>query len=484
VSAIDLNIVVIKSKQTLIHSRIFQKLYASFVLIILFCTAIISLMIARQMQHDSLLETENSLKSQAIIIRQSILPALSSDHVDNLQQRIIQMTHGIETRITIISKDGIVLADSQQDPVTMDNHRERPELQQANETGLGVITRYSQTLSRSMRYMAMPIDESNYELGFIRVALPLSHIDQRMDHLRNIVIVAASLTAIIALLLGFWIARSFADPLQRMTDMAKLLSTGDYKQRVNIDRQDEIGELATSLNSLAQTASQREAIRRDFIANASHELKTPVTAIQGLTETLLEDSGMDAETHQSFLQKVYKQSMRLSQLVSDLLALSRLESDDSESFDKVDLKEIIFDSCNALQAIAKEKYISLKIEAPENKAVLSGDEKSLSQLIVNLVDNAIKYTPENGNVIVRLIIIDDQTIIEIEDDGIGIAKEEQQRIFERFYRVDKARSRTLGGTGLGLSIVKHIAFKHQGHISLESTLDQGSLFRITLPIQK
>jgi signal transduction histidine kinase len=468
----------------MMYSRIFQKLYASFVLIIIFCTAIISLMIARQMQHDSLIEIENSLKSQAIIIRQNILPELSSGHIDNLQQHIINMAHDIDTRITIIAIDGMVLADSQQDPKAMDNHKQRPELQQANETGLGVITRFSQTLSKSMRYMAMPIDETNYDHGFIRVALPLSHIDQRLDHLRNVVIVAASLTAIIALLLGFWIARSFADPLRRMTDMAKLYSTGNYKQRLIIDRQDEIGELATSLNTLAQTAEQREAIRRDFVANASHELKTPVTAIQGIAETLLDDESMDAETQQRFIQKVSDQSIRLSQLVSDLLALSRLEADESKSFDNINLKEIIIDSCNALQVIAKEKNISLGTEIPETNIVIFADEKSLSQSIVNLVDNAIKYTPEEGKITVRLHVINDDAVIEVEDNGIGIADKEQQRIFERFYRVDTARSRTLGGTGLGLSIVKHIAFKHQGHISLESTLGQGSLFRITLPLQK
>ncbi len=464
------------------HSRIFQKLYAGYVLIILFCTAIVSLMIDHQMEQDSILEIEKSLKSQALIIRENVLPALASDQIDNLQQRIIQITHGIDTRITIIAKDGTVLADSQQDPVTMDNHRERPELQQAYETGLGVTTRFSHTLSKNMRYMAIPVDDAHYEYGFIRVALPLSRIDQHSDHLRNIVVVAASLTAIIALLLGFWIAHNFADPLRRMTYMAQLLSEGDYKQQLAIDRKDEMGELARTLNLLAQTAAQREAVRRDFIANASHELKTPVTAIQGITETLLENDSMDGETRQRFLKKVNDQSIRLSQLVSDLLTLSRLESKASESFENINLNKIIADSCSALQPFAKEKTLSLEMQYPETKVVIYGDEKALSQLLVNLVDNAIKYAPEGGHVTVLLKTNDDQAIIEVEDNGVGIDHAEQQRIFERFYRVDKARSKTLGSTGLGLSIVKHIVIKHQGHITLESSLGQGSLFRVALPL--
>lgn len=466
----------------MIHSRIFLKLYAGFVLIILFCTAIISLMIGRQMQQDSLLEIENSLKSTATIIRESIIPTLSSDQPDKLQQRIIQMTHDVDTRITIIARDGTVLADSQQTPESMDNHRERPELQQAYSTGLGLITRFSQTLSKTMRYMAMPIDDAHDEYGFIRVALPVAHIEQRLNRLRNIVIAAASLTAIIALLLGFWIAHSFADPLRQMTGVAKLLTKGDYKKRLAIDRQDEIGELASTLNLLAQAAGQREAIRRDFVANASHELKTPVTAIQAITETLLEDDNMDAETHQRFLQRANDQSIRLSLLVSDLLALSRLESDGSEPFNNINLNEIIINSCNELQLIAKEKPLSLKTEYPETEVIVTGDEKSLSQLLDNLIDNAIKYTPAGGHVTVQLKTENNQAIIEVEDDGIGIEQEEQQRIFERFYRVDKARSKTLGSTGLGLSIVKHIVLKHQGHITLDSAMEKGSLFRVTLPL--
>jgi len=434
------------------------------------------------MQEDSLVEIEKSLNSQAIIIRESIRPILTSDQIDDLQQRIIQITGDIDTRITIIAKDGTVLADSKQDPAIMDNHRERPEIQQARESGLGVTTRFSETLSTSMRYMAMPIEYEHNQYGFIRVALPLSQIDQRLNRLQNIVMVAASLTAIIALFLGFWIARSFAAPLSRMTNSAKLFSEGDYKQRLEIDRQDEIGELAKTLNLFAETAAQREAIRRDFIANASHELKTPVTAIQGITETLLEDTNMDEETQQRFLQKVNNQSRRLSQLISDLLALSRLELNDTDSFENLDLNEIIEDSCNLLLPFAKERALSLKVQSPEAKVVISGDEKSLNQLIINLLDNAIKYTPEGGEVSVRLTTNNEQAIIEVEDNGIGIEPAEQQRIFERFYRVDKARSKTLGGTGLGLSIVKHIVIKHQGHIVLESTSGQGSLFRVTLPL--
>lgn len=463
------------------RSRIFLKLYAGYVVIILFSTTILSLMIARQMSQDYLADIDNNLKNQAMILRQSIRPDLLTTQADVLQQRILQMAQNIDSRITVIAIDGIVLADSEQDPASMDNHSNRPELKQADENGLGLVSRYSQTLSISMRYLALPIIDNNQK-AYVRVSLPLSIIDQRLERLRNVVIVAASVTAIIALLIGFWIARSFAYPLRKMKRMAQILSAGDYQQRLEINRQDEIGELANALNKLAQTAAQREAVRRDFVANASHELKTPATAIHGLAETLLDDDEMDDQTRQRFLKKIHEQSLSLSQLVSDLLALSRLESDGSKDFSLIDLKEIIADSCNTLQSEATAKNITFEIQLPDYEVMINGNEKSMLQMIDNLLDNAIKYTPIDGNITVNLSTKEKQAIIKIKDDGLGIDPSEQNRIFERFYRVDKAHSRKLGGTGLGLSIVKHIVNIHQGHIDVESALGHGSVFQVTLPL--
>jgi two-component system, OmpR family, phosphate regulon sensor histidine kinase PhoR len=466
----------------LVYSRIFLKLYAGFVFVILFTTAIVSLMIARQMQQDSLIEIEKSLNSQASILRESIHPALLSGQLDGFQQRIIQMTGDVNTRVTVISKDGAVLADTNQNPANMDNHLSRPEIQQALDEGLGITSRYSKTLSKPMRYLALPISDSNTLLGYVRVALPLSLIDQRLNRLRNVVIVAALLTSIIALFLGFWITRNFTQPLRQMTNMAQGVTEGDYQQHLEIDSRDELGDLANALNKMASTLGKVEIIRRDFVANASHELKTPLTAIRGFTETMIDDVNMDELTRRNFLEKIRDQTLRLSEVASDLLSLSRIESNDSGSYRQVNLRKIIENCCAALQIASTEKKLILKVSNSDEKIIVSADENAISQLIDNLVNNAIKYTPHGGCISVSLSATEKQAIIEIEDNGIGIDQSEQQRIFERFYRVDKSHSQLSGGTGLGLSIVKHITVKHEGQVSVVSSLGSGSVFRVSLPL--
>jgi len=197
---------------------------------------------------------------------------------------------------------------------------------------------------------------------------------------------------------------------------------------------------------------------------------------------LLEDSNIDPKLLRRFMRKIHSQSLRLSDLVSDLLALSRLESNDQAYDTQLDLMAITKQVCTNLQAVAQNENINLKLHADNQPLKLYGDDKALAQLITNLVDNAIKYTPENGRVDVYLSQQDEEILFAVQDTGIGIAAIDQERIFERFYRVDKARSREVGGTGLGLAIVKHIVQSHQGHIRLNSTIEKGSRFEVRLPL--
>lgn len=224
-----------------------------------------------------------------------------------------------------------------------------------------------------------------------------------------------------------------------------------------------------------------ETIRRDFVANVSHELKTPLTAIRGMVETLLEDTDIDPKVRDRFLLRVHEQTMRLSALVVDLLALSRLESGRELNWEEVDLCALIRECGQEQQAAAEDARIRLQLDLPPRPLILHGDPEDLRQMINNLIDNAIKYTPAGGRVGVRLEACAEGARLEVWDTGIGIEPADQERIFERFYRVDKARSRELGGTGLGLSIVKHVALKHRGELSVESTPGEGSTFRILLP---
>lgn len=226
-------------------------------------------------------------------------------------------------------------------------------------------------------------------------------------------------------------------------------------------------------------------VRTDFVANASHELKTPITAIRGLSETMLADEGMSVTDLRSFTGRIHAQSLRLSHLVSDLMTLSRLESmqKDSDAMEALDLTRLVEQAVAELLPAAESRGQSLEAGLPEMKVCVAGDRHQLIQMLDNLIDNAIKYTPDKGHIKVSLVQEGGWAELQVRDDGVGILPQYQKRIFERFYRVDKVRSQSLGGTGLGLSIVKNIVDRHRGEIILRSQPGNGSQFIIRLPLE-
>lgn len=224
-----------------------------------------------------------------------------------------------------------------------------------------------------------------------------------------------------------------------------------------------------------------ESVRRDFVSNVSHELKTPLTAIHGYVETLLEADPIDGPTRGRFLRKIRRQSNRLGALVSDLLTLSRIESSAEPPEGVLDLRSPAGEVLSLLGPVSEERGLELIAEFPEEAVEVLGEEEAIRQALSNLVDNAVKYSSAGGRVVVRLQARNGRAVLEVEDRGPGIASEHLDRIFERFYRVDRARSRELGGTGLGLAIVKNVARRHGGGVEVESERGRGSTFRLWLP---
>ncbi|MBB6452079.1 two-component system phosphate regulon sensor histidine kinase PhoR [Salirhabdus euzebyi] len=223
-----------------------------------------------------------------------------------------------------------------------------------------------------------------------------------------------------------------------------------------------------------------EEMRKDFVANVSHELKTPITSIKGFAETLLDGAKEDAVVLDKFLHIIHKESVRMQYLIHDLLELSKLENNNFQlNLEKVSIKKLVDDVLSLVAHIAEEKNITIRADVNE-RIVLEGDGSRLTQLLLNLVSNAVHYTPNSGEVFVGANDLGEDIKLFVKDTGIGIPKEEIPRIFERFYRVDKARSRESGGTGLGLAIVKHIVEAHHGKINVESELHKGTTFSIDL----
>ena len=591
----------------MLRSRILWKLFAGYVILILLSTIVVGVLVSKQVEEQTLLEIERSLDVRATLLRGLALELFSVSPHKNVQERIRSLGKKTNTRFTIIRLDGTVLADSEEDPKTMDNHASRPEILAAVSHGNGMTTRFSNTIDTKMMYYALTVENEGGLLGYVRTSLPLSVIDDRLSRIRTLVLFAMSVSVFVALLLGFFVASGFAKPLTAMTAIAEPMSEGNYDQRVSIDRKDEIGSLAKTLNKMARSSRERletivrdnnkllailsgmvegvvavdknetiihlneaarrilgisadqdvsrriweathsqefcqilavalneeteitkklkivtsstdqlvevhaspfrdaagvlvgavavlhdvselerlETIRQDFVANVSHELKTPITAIRGLVETMIEDEEMSAESHRSFLTKTMNQTLRLSNIVTDLLALSRLESAGMDLIrEPLDLRDVVNASLQALLPVSEDKKIPIENQISDEPVEVLGDREALFQSVTNLLDNAIKYNSTNGKVWLRLYKDGKNAVIEVRDSGIGIEPLEQHRIFERFYRVDKARSRLVGGTGLGLSIVKHTVLAHGGQLSVESISGTGSTFQISIPFNK
>ncbi len=226
-----------------------------------------------------------------------------------------------------------------------------------------------------------------------------------------------------------------------------------------------------------------ERIKRDFVSNVSHELRTPLANIKGYTETILNSAIDDRERLRSFLRIIDKHATRMTRLIDDLLILSRLEAHEIPlSISLIDIKEVINFVLQGFERQAEDKRIALVTEMDSKPLSAEADRERIEQVIINLIDNAIKYTHEGGRVVVRAFSVDDGIQVDVEDTGIGIPEKDIPRIFERFYRVDKARSRELGGTGLGLAIVKHIILSHHGRVWVESGVGKGSKFSFFIPV--
>lgn len=295
------------------------------------------------------------------------------------------------------------------------------------------------------------------------------------------IIIAGIIAGVVALLISFFISRRITYPIQKMTTVAQAMGEGDLAQRVEVNSKDEIGILGKQLNQLAAHLEKLEELREKLTADVAHELRTPLTTIQSYIEAF-QDGVMSA--NQENLSSIYEEVIRLVELVNDLQELSITEGGKYDfEFELVDLKCFIQDSVRNLSQLFKEKDIDVKVDLPEEEIELECDKDSLNKIIHNVLSNAYKYTEKNGQVIVDVKRKNNKAIIKIKDDGIGIAKKELPYIFERFYRVDESRTRQTGGTGIGLAIVKELVEAHTGEIDVNSRLEEGTEFIISLPLR-
>jgi two-component system, OmpR family, phosphate regulon sensor histidine kinase PhoR len=396
-------------------------------------------------------------------------------------------------RLTLIARDGRVLADSEAAADKMENHSNRTEVQMALAGQTGSTRRQSPTLGVPFLYVAVPVDE-----GALRLAVPLSEIQSQVDAIRRRMLGSTALSFLPAILLAALFARWVSRRLGNIIEYSAELAKGNFQARLARPGGDELGLLERKLNETGETLEgmfqelQREhaelekleRIRKDFVINVSHELRTPLASIQGYTETLLDGAIHEPEHNVRFLGIIRQNAERLGNLTADLLTLSRVEMKQQKfQFASYNVHALVQDTLDSMLPLTQRKNLTIHFHRMLGEPEAFCDAEAVNQVLTNLIDNALKYSPENGSIIVGMRDLAPLPFTEIfvQDSGIGIPPEELSRLFERFYRVDKARSRELGGTGLGLAIVKHLVKAQGGEVSVQSEVGRGSEFSFTLP---
>lgn len=379
------------------------------------------------------------------------------------------------SRITLFQKDGTVLFDSEKDADFMENHKNRPEIKAAIKHGEGEMIRISETLSQQTFYYAVQLKDGK----ILRVAMTTDSVLTTL--LSSFTLMGILL--IMILCLAFVVVerqtKRLIEPINKL-DLEHPLEHVEYEElRPLLNRVDEQNrQIAKQVEELKQA----EEVRREFSANVSHELKTPLMSISGYAE-IMKNGMVRQQDVPEFAGRIYDEASRLTSLVKDIIEISKLDEKSGEMpFEQVDIYELMEDICQNLTLHGKKRNVTISTEGCG--AEVYGVRHILYEMMYNLVDNAIQYNREGGYVKVSLTKEGEAICFCVEDNGIGIAKEEQERIFERFYRVDKSHSRKTGGTGLGLSIVKHGAALHHAEIKLDSEPGKGTRIQILFHTDK
>src|SRR5437899_3009621 len=384
-----------------------------------------------------------------------------------------QLAADLGVRLTVIEADGRVLGESTRSSESLENHADRPEVRAAlSPTGRGQAVRHSATVGAPLLYTAWRQTRGD-AVRVVRTALPLTAVAENVAHLRRLLVIGLLAAMLLGLATSLVLSRRVLRRIQRLVAFARAVAGGAPAPYLAPERRDDLGVL--------------EVVRRDFVANVSHELRTPLTAIKGYAETLLGPAGDDREARRRFLSVIDRHSERLGRLIDDLLTLSDLELGRSPlRLGTVAVGPAREDVPQILSDTAKRVGVELGARVDPTSPALEADADRFRQVLINLVDNAIKYTPGGGRVSVRAAAArgaehGGMVEIAVEDTGVGIPAQDLPRLSERFFRVDKGRSRALGGTGLGLAIVKHIVQAHGGELGITSAVGRGTTVRVLWP---
>lgn len=389
-----------------------------------------------------------------------------------------------DTRLTMISSDGEVLYDNFDDSIN-ENHLQREEIKEASKNGTGSSVRYSKTMEQNYLYVA---EYDAQEQTYVRLAMPFSGVSQSALMLLPSFFIAFVIAFFFVWLMSKRMADSILKPLQEISAVIRKADFGKEKIEFQNYSYSELQEITDALQTMnnqiaknLENLEREKQIRQEFFTNASHELKTPLTSIRGYSELLRQHAITDPDQIDHCLDCVLKESDHMTKLINDILTISKLEAKDYVvQKSHIKLKDLLENVLNSLSVQAKA--MNLDIDASCENVTVYANLDHIQGILYNLISNAIKYNKPNGKIIIIIKERLDNILIKVMDTGIGISKEDQEKVFQRFYRVDKQRSKIVAGTGIGLAIVKHIVQFYNGSISLKSKENEGTSIEISLPI--
>jgi len=581
-----------------------KQIIKTYVTVAVISLAVLGALLVWALRDFYLADMRLALANEARLLAGFIGQEVAREEFSKLDEEAKRFGGELNSRITVVLADGRVVADTQFDPASLDNHKNRPEIKTALSGGVGQGVRFSASSIIENLYVAVPVFSGGEIVGAVRFALPLSEIKLSLLQLMGFMLIALLLTGLVGLALFLKMAKELTGPLQNISSGARKIAAGDWTTKVYSRPGNELGELGQSLNAMTDKLQEQfaevsqeksrlenivntmpsgvmvldkagrvqlinraaekmlginaatalgklnlevirhfglnqqieksltettiidyefqyrlaenkdiqcaiapvyrdktvngatlvfhditelrkvERMRTDFVANASHELRTPLTVIKGYAETLLSGAMEDPAARDKFVAVISQEAERMQRLVDELLVLSRLESEKKPEQQEADLLPLVREITEEMRQLFVEKEIDFQVQLPDQlPQVLAGSDQ-VRQVLANLLDNARKYTPSGGRVELSAAAGEGEVRVSVKDSGIGIPPQDLDRVFERFYRVDKSRQRQMGGFGLGLAIVKHLVDNFGGRLGAESKSGEGSLFWFTIPLKK
>ncbi len=573
------------------RNKIFYKIFSGYILIVLLFAFFYSFFAFRLITSNYKQSFKEHMENTAYLIEQKISSVWSENDYQELTNLVEELAEKINVRITIVSPKGKVLAESDKNPLEMNNHLNRPEIKQAFDKNVGVSIRYSNTLQKRMFYLAIPVAYNGEFYGVLRVSMYMSKLNELLNSLQSEIINILLITFMITLVAAYLFTRGISRPIQVLAAATRKVTQGYYNTKVHLRRTDELRDVADSFNlmvdslrnSMEELQHQKEILnatityiqealclitkdgiiiksnqkfkqqfpvlsesqvhyweimrdidisnkiesvfksrkddnfeidiqdshflcsmsflpdfehvvvifhdiseyeklvrmKKDLMLNVSHELKTPLTAIKGFMEALQDEVTDPSQKY--YLDVIERNTNRLVNIVKDLLHLATVERDIKFDFKLSDLNQIINNAASLFTDKFHKKNIDFVLDIQKNLPQVYLDDFRIEQVLINLLQNAYQYT-DKGKIRLSCTTNENCVVFSVKDSGAGIPESNIPHLFERFYVVDKSRSKKYGGTGLGLSIVKHIVIKHKGTIDVKSKMNQGTEFIVTLPL--